>query len=85
MGNTKETSKGGSQSSMGNKPDREFETQGKDKDFEKKGQPGKSTASPGMIDDEDVDTAGGKKGQFSDKERASAPKWSPGSGESHSE
>jgi hypothetical protein len=85
MGNNKDTKMSGSQSSMGNKSDRDFGMQDKDKDFDKKGQPGKSTGSPGMIDDEDVDTAGGKKGQFSDKDRGNAAKWSPGSGESHSE
>lgn len=65
---------------MSKDTDREFETQGIEKEFDKKGQPGKSTASPGMIDDEDIDTAGGQKGQFSDKDRENDAKWSPGSG-----
>jgi hypothetical protein len=85
MGNNKDTQKGGSQNAMGNTPDREFETQGTKKEFDKKGQPGKSTSSPGMIDDEDIDTAGGQKGQFSDKNRENDAKWSPGSGGSLSE
>ena len=85
MPKNKDNPKGGSQSSMGNKPDREFEGQGMKKDFdnqgEKAGNPGKSGSSMGTTDDDEMNTAGGRKGQFSDKDRGSESQWSPGSGD----
>jgi hypothetical protein len=89
MGNNKDKMKGGSKDSpLGNKPDREFETQGTKKSFDKEGQkagsPGKSTGSPNITEDDDMKTAGGRQGQFSDKDRSSQGQWSPGKGESHS-
>jgi hypothetical protein len=89
MANNKNNPNAGSESSMSNKTNQEFASKGKNEKFDNQGQrtndPGKSAGSPGMIDDETVDTAGGRKGQFSDKERGSQAKWSPGSGDSHSE
>jgi hypothetical protein len=93
MPNNKDNPKGGSQgsmdnksqSSMGNKPDREFESQGTQKGFDKQGHktgnPGKSQSSPGMTDDDEMKTAGGRQGQFSDKDRGNDAEWSPSSGD----
>ena len=83
MPNNKNNPKG-PQGSMPNTPDHDFESQGKNKGFKGGGQgqqagsPGKGTGSPAATDDE-MTTAGGKQGQFSDKNRGSEGQWSPGS------
>jgi hypothetical protein len=86
MATNNDNPKGGSQRAMGNKPDREFDSQGTNKGFDKQGQragnPGKSSGSPANSDDDEMSTAGGRQGQFSDKDRANQGQWSPGSGES---
>ena len=81
MPNNKDNPKSGS---MPNQQDREFESQGKNKGFEggqgqQAGSSGKGTGSPNFTDDDDMTTAGGKQGQFSDKNRKSDSQWSPGS------
>ena len=84
MPNNKDNPQGGSKNSMGNKSDREFEGQGKDKKFsggpgEESGSSPKGTSSPGNTDDDEMSTAGGREGQFSDKNRDKDSQWSPGS------
>ena len=86
MPNNKDNPQGGSKSSMGNKSDQEFEGQGKDKKFgggpgEESGTSRKGTGSPGNTDDDEM-TAGGREGQFSDKNRDAESQWSPGSSQS---
>jgi hypothetical protein len=56
-----------SKGSMDNKSDREFKGQG--------------TGTPGNFEDDDM-TAGGREGQFSDKNRDREGQWSPGSSQS---
>ena len=85
MPTNKDNPKGGSQSSMGKKSDREFESQGTDKGYDEQGQQAGGKGSSVGMDDEDVDTAGGRQGQFSDQNRGSQGQWSPGSGKSNSE
>jgi len=87
MPNNKDNPQGGSKSSMGNKSDREFEGQGKDKKFgsgqgQQSGNPRQGTGSPGNTDDDEMSTAGGREGQFSDKDRDTESQWSPGSTQS---
>ena len=85
MPNNKDNPQSGSQASTPNTRDREFESQGKNKGFEGGGQgqqagsSGRGTGSPGATDDDEMTTAGGKQGQFSDKNRGSEGQWSPGS------
>lgn len=72
-------------SAMGGKPDRELDSHGTAKGFDKQGQPGdrgKTSGSPANSGDNETTTAGGREGQFSDKDRANEDQWSPGSGES---
>ena len=77
MPNNKDNPKAGAPGSTPNTPDREFESHGKNKGFG--GGSGKGTGSPNFTDDDDMTTAGGKQGQFSDKNRGSEGQWSPGS------
>lgn len=85
MPNNKDDQKSGSQSSMSNTSDREFESQGKDPSSGKGGEGqqaggfGKGTGSQENVDDDDTTTAGGREGNFSDKNRDSESQWSPGS------
>lgn len=85
MPNNKDNPQGGSKSSMGtHESDREFESQGQNKGHGKdsgQGQQagGTGKGSPGPMDDDEMDTAGGRQGQFSDKNRGSEGQWSPGS------
>ena len=72
MPNNKDHQKSGSQGSMGNNPnspDREFESQGQDSGFEKSGKGqqagssggyGKDTGSQRNMDDDEMNTAGGR-------------------------
>jgi hypothetical protein len=69
--NTKTTS--------GNDNNRAFESQGKNNE-PGVGQQGQQTASQKKNEDDDMTTAGGRKGQFSDSERGKEGQWSPGSG-----
>lgn len=82
MPNNKKDPQSGSKSSMGNQPDRQFESQGKKKDFgeqEKLARKGKEGGLPETMDDDELNTAGGRQGQFSDKDRGNEAQWSPGS------
>lgn len=89
MAKNKNNPQNDQQSAMSNKQDSEFKVQGIDQEFDNQGQQagssGGSGGSAGMHDDEAVDTAGGRKGQFSDKDRSNQAKWSPGSSEPHNE
>ena len=87
MPNNKNNTQSGSKGSMGNNPDREFESQGKDKDFGTSGH-GKETGGSRQgsrmkdnMEDDEITTAGGREGQFSDTEGGSK-QWSPGSKQS---
>jgi len=91
MANNSDNQKTGSQGSgsMGSgSSDREFESQGQNPSSGKGGQgqqagsPNKGTGSPGNTEDDDMKTAGGRKGDFSDKDRGSESQWSPGSSQS---
>jgi len=87
MPNNKDNPKSGSPGSMSDKPDREFEGQGQNKDFgggkgQAAGGSQKSAGSPGNTDDDDTTTSGGREGQFSDKNRGNEGQWSPGSSQS---
>ena len=82
MPNNKDKQKTGSPSAMGDKPDREFESQSTNKGFGsgQKEQPGRSgIGSKHPTDDDEMNTSGGKEGQFSDKDRGKQGQWSPGS------
>src|SRR4030095_1727200 len=84
MPNKKDDQKSGSESSVGNTSDREFESQGinpssgKGSQGQQAGSFGKGTGSQPNMDDDDMDTAGGRKGNFSEKNRDSDAQWSPG-------
>ena len=76
-----------SRGAMGNKPDREFESQGQNPSSgkgdlgHKAGSFKKGAGSP-ETDDDEMMTSGGRKGNFSDKDRESENQWSPGSNQS---
>lgn len=77
----------GSQSSQGSSSDREFESQGQKKDFgggigHEAGGSKSGTGSKGKMDDDEMNTAGGRQGGFSDKDRGKEGQWSPGSSQS---
>lgn len=88
MPNNKDNKKSGSTGSMSNDPNREFEGQGKNKDFggdqgKKAGSTPKGGGSHGSsTDDDEMNTAGGRQGQFSDQDRDKQGQWSPGSTQS---
>jgi hypothetical protein len=89
MPNNKDMQKGGSSSSMSNKSDREFESQGNDSSYTGSRKSGKQSAGSGKgtgsqmhNDEDDMKTSGGRKGNFSDKNRDSESQWSPGSSQS---
>jgi len=86
MATNKKESQGGSMGSMGNDQDREFEGQGQDKGYGKSEtgqQAGRGgQGSQGNMEDEDMNTAGGRQGQFSDSEGGREGQWSPGSTQS---
>ena len=76
----------GSQKSMGNKPDREFEGQenrlgsGMGQEHQGSGSQGKQTGgSQGKFEEDDMTTSGGRQGKFSDSESQGDSQWSPGS------
>jgi hypothetical protein len=93
MPTNKDNMKSGSRGSMSDtsrtgSSDREFESQGQNQGS--KGSSGgqhtgsshgygKDTGMQGNMDDDEMDTAGGRKGNFSDKNRDSEGQWSPGS------
>lgn len=89
MPNNKDNQKSGSQSSMGSGSDREFEGQGKNMGSgqgQSAGGYGKDTGQQGNFQDEDdMTTAGGREGQFSDSNRDKEAQWSPGSSRSSEE
>jgi hypothetical protein len=64
MPNTKDQKKSGSMGSMDKSSEHELETQGK---------------HGSNMEDDDNMTSGGRKGNFSDKDRGSDKQWSPGS------
>ena len=86
MGNNKETTKGHPEkTSMGNKSDGGYDgkgANGSEKDAKKSSS--NPTSPTPMTDDDEMNTAGGRKGNFSDQDRMDQPQWSPGKGESHS-
>lgn len=81
---------GSSQNSVGSKSGREFESQGQDSDSQGEGQRqaglaggyGRDTGAQGKVDDDDMDTAGGREGTFSESQRGKDGQWSPGSTQS---
>lgn len=84
----------GSKSSMGHDQDREFESQGKNKtsgmggkghQSDKSGGYGKDTGPQGNMEDDEMNTAGGREGQFSDSNRGKEAQWSPSSDRSPDE
>lgn len=86
MPKNKDNPQSGSQSAAVNKSDREFEGQG-NKKFDGGGQgqqAGGTKKGQGNMDDDEM-TAGGRKGQFSEKDRGSDSQWSPGSNRSTDE
>lgn len=84
MSKNKDDMKGGSQDPMSNKPDSEFAGQGTES--EKSGKQaagsGNGAGSQRRSDKDDIKTSGGRKGNFSDKNRDSESPWSPGSSQS---
>ena len=69
-------------SSMSGSLEREFESQGKNKRpgvGDQKAGSHKGTMSDSGIEGCETNTAGGRKGNFSDKDRGSEDQWSPGS------
>ena len=77
--------KSGSQGPMGGTSDREFESQGQNKGYGAGGTGqqggGSKTGASSMenLEDDELNTAGGRQGQFSDKDRGNEGQWSPGS------
>jgi hypothetical protein len=69
--------------SMDKTPDREFETQGNNPSSGKGGQQAgvKQAGSQPDFEDDGM-TSGGRKGNFSDKDRENQSQWSPGSSQS---
>ena len=65
---------------------REFENQGKNPEKGDQGQQAsgfrKGTGPQGKMEDDEMNTAGGREGQFSDKNRGTEGQWSPGSRQS---
>lgn len=65
--------------------DREFEGQGHNKgqggggQGQQAGGSRQGSGSSGAMDEDEMNTAGGRQGQFSDKNRGSEGQWSPGS------
>ncbi len=83
MPNNKDNQKSGSQGSMSGGSNREFESQGKNMgsgQTQSAGGYGKDTGSQeNFQDDNEMTTAGGREGQFSDSNRDKEAQWSPGS------
>jgi hypothetical protein len=84
MPNNKDNQKSGSQSSMSGTPNRDFESEDNGKSLGMAGQSGRSTSNRGMgsnssMDDDEMNSAGGRQGNFSDKNRDKEQEWSPGS------
>lgn len=84
--------KTGSQDQMkGTRSGREFENQGKNpgSGTGHQGQQAsgfrKGTGSQGKMEEDEMNTAGGREGQFSDKNRGTDGQWSPGSGQASDE
>jgi len=65
MPNNKDKQKSGSMGSMDESSDQEMRTHGK---------------HGSKVEDDEMSTSGGRKGNFSDKNRGSEEQWSPGSG-----
>jgi len=90
MPNNKNNQKTDSQGSMGTNSGREFEneeqntTSGRGGMGQQAGGYGKDAGMQGDMDD-DMTTAGGREGQFSDKNRGSEGQWSPSSSRSTDE
>ena len=88
MPNNKDNQKSGTHgSAMSGSSDREFESQGKNKssgmgdhsDKKSGSTSGKGMRADSKIADDAMKTAGGRQGNFSDKNRGSEDQWSPGS------
>lgn len=76
MANNKDTKKS---DTMGNKPDREFEGQGRNQRSGMGTHDKQTSGSQGNFEDNEKTTAGGRQGKFSDSESAGDAQWSPGS------
>ena len=84
MPNNKDNQKTGSGSSpesMSGSSNREFEDQGSNPSSGK-GQGQHAGSSGQNMEDDDMSTAGGRQGNFSDKDRGDESQWSPGSKQS---
>jgi hypothetical protein len=87
MPNNKDNKKPDSKGAMGSSSGREFEEQKRKPGFKQdpgseKGQQAGGFGKQGAQDrkeDDDMNTAGGRKGQFSDEKRGDDAQWSPGS------
>ena len=90
MPNNKDHKKTGSQDPMKNTSSgREFDGQGKNPGSGKGDQgqqaSGFRKGTQGEMEDDEMNTAGGREGQFSDKNRGTEGQWSPGSSQSSDE
>ena len=77
MANNKNNSQGGSMASNESGQDRESENPSQDKGYGKSGQG--QPAAGSQSEDDEINTAGGREGQFSDSKRGEEGQWSPGS------
>ena len=72
--------KSGSQTNLGDKPDREFHDPSKNPSSGKTGQGDKHAGgSQRNIEDDDMNTSGGRQGDFADTSGGKKGQWSPGS------
>ncbi|HVF29840.1 MAG TPA: hypothetical protein VNA22_02670 [Pyrinomonadaceae bacterium] len=87
MANTKNNSQDGSMGSNGSDQDRQFEGQGSDMGYGKgEGQQtGATEQETSSQDGDEMTTAGGRQGNFSDSDRGSQGQWSPSSSRSSEE
>jgi hypothetical protein len=75
------TGSGSSQGSMSGSSNRDFENQGSNPSSGK-GHGQQAGSSGRTMEDDDMTTAGGRQGNFSDKNRGEESQWSPGSKQS---
>ena len=82
MATNKNTQKSGSHN-MGDKPDHEFEGQGMSPKSGKTDQGGQvASGSQRNTEDDEMNTSGGRQGEFSDTSGGKQGQWSPGSSSS---
>ena len=89
MATNRNNTQGGSMDSMsGSDKNREFESQGKGyggssgQGGQQSGSGKHGLGSHSDMEDDEINTAGGREGKFSDSESGSQGQWSPGSGHS---